>query len=76
MLRLTAAARPRQIRKPHSPAHADRGFLHGWLSYAKQRPKPFTIAAIRDAAFVTQNLPLARFLQNGSARLEEGGPLF
>gem|GEM_PF-3098695 len=34
------------------------------------------IAAIRDAAFVTQNLPLARFLQNGSARLEEGGPLF
>ena len=60
MLRLEAAARPRQIRKPHSPAHADRGFLHGWLSYAKQRPKPFSIQDIRAAFAFARYLPLLR----------------
>jgi hypothetical protein len=29
---------------PHSPAHTDRGFLHGWLCDAKRHLKPFTIA--------------------------------
>src|SRR5687768_5217261 len=51
---LLASARPHQNRKPHSAAHADRGFLHGWLSYAKQRPKPFTIGGVRN------DLPRAR----------------
>lgn len=59
MLRLTAAARPRQNRKPHSPAHADRGFLHGWLSYAKQRPKPFTIPVVHAINWCTRKLPFA-----------------
>ena len=54
MLRLEAAARPRLLRKPHSPAHADRGFLHGWLSYARQRPKPFTISAVRTGLVISQ----------------------
>jgi hypothetical protein len=67
MLRLTAAARPRQIRKPHSPAHADRGFLHGGLSYAKQRPKPFTKMAIQTAPAITQKLSFTQSCASSSA---------
>jgi hypothetical protein len=43
---LLAPNRPHQIGKPHSAAHADRGFLHGWLCDAKRHPKPFTIPAV------------------------------
>ena len=50
------AAEPqsRQIRKPHSPVHADRGFLHGWLCDAKRHPKPFTISAVRSALLISR----------------------
>lgn len=42
-----AGLRSRQIRKPHSPVHADRGFLHGWLCDAERHPKPFTLTVVQ-----------------------------
>lgn len=47
MPRFPASIRPIQNGKPHSAAHADRGFLHGWLCDAKRHPKPFTVPDVQ-----------------------------
>ena len=65
-----AGPRSRQIRKPHSPVHADRGFLHGWLCDAERHPKPFTFSVIRAPSAVTRKLPR---LEGPAGRSDGGG---
>jgi hypothetical protein len=42
MPRRAAGLQSRQHGNPHNPEHGHRGILHGWVSYAKRRPKLFT----------------------------------